>query len=68
MIRELKLTDGLEVPVCGDSPGERTMSHLWRDAMRFIDRMDTQQWMFVLVGMIVLGLVCMRGFGSRSNY
>ena len=44
------------------------MSHLWRDAMRYIDRLDTQEWMFVLVGMIVLGLVCMRGFGSRSNY
>ena len=41
---------------------------LWNVAMRFIERMDTQEWGLVLAAMIVLGFLCMRGFGSRANY
>ena len=36
--------------------------------MRTIDSMDTQEWMLVLIGVIVVGFLCMRGFGSRSQY
>jgi len=39
-----------------------------RDVMRFIDRMDTQDWLLALLAVVVVGLFCMRGFGSRSNY
>jgi len=35
---------------------------------RYVSRMDFQQWLLVLVGVIVVGLVCLRGYGSRSNY
>jgi hypothetical protein len=42
---------------------------------RFIDeithsagRLDREQWIMVSVLVLVLGLVCMRGFGSRTNY
>jgi hypothetical protein len=31
-------------------------------------RLDRTQWLFVFVGIVVIGFVCMRGFGSRSNY
>ena len=47
---------------------EPTMNRLWQDAIDLIDGMGTQEWMLVLVGVIVLGFFCMRGFGSRSNY
>ena len=33
-----------------------------------IDRMDMQDWVLVLFAMIIVGFICMRGFGSRSNY
>lgn len=44
------------------------MSDLWRDAMRLINAMDPQEWLLVLLGVIVVGLFCLRGFGSRSRY
>ncbi len=47
------------------------MDHVWRlwnVVMRFIERMDTQEWAIVLAAMIVVGFLCMRGFGSRANY
>ena len=31
-------------------------------------RLDRTQWLCVFVGIVVLGFVCMRGFGSRANY
>jgi len=33
-----------------------------------IDRMDMQDWVVVLFIMILVGWICMRGYGSRSNY
>ena len=44
------------------------MSRLWNDIMRTIDGMNSQEWGLVLAGMIVVGLLCLRGFGSRSGY
>jgi len=29
---------------------------------------DRHQWLLALVVGMVLGVLCMRGFGSRSNY
>ena len=33
-----------------------------------LDRMGPQEWLLVLAAMIVVGCVCLRGFGSRSQY
>ena len=44
------------------------LNQFLRDAWRFIDHMTPQHWFYVLVVAIVLGFVCLRGFGSRSNY
>ncbi len=44
------------------------MGYLWRDAVRVINSMDPQEWLLVLLGVIVVGLFCLRGFGSRSRY
>ena len=44
------------------------MDQFCRDVMRFIERMDAQDWLLALVAVVVVGLFCMRGFGSRSDY
>jgi hypothetical protein len=30
--------------------------------------MGTQQWLLVLAAVIVIGVLCLRGFGSRAEY
>ena len=44
------------------------MDQFYHVIMRFLDRMGPQEWLIVLAAMIVVGLFCMRGFGSRSQY
>ena len=44
------------------------MSQLFREVMRFIEHLDAQQWLLLLLGVVLIGLFCMRGFGSRSGY
>jgi len=44
------------------------VGHLWREVMRVVNSMGTQEWVLVLVGVIVVGFFCLRGFGSRSQY
>lgn len=44
------------------------VGNFWRHALMTIDRMDMQDWVMVLFSMIVVAFVCMRGFGSRTNY
>ena len=33
-----------------------------------VERMDSNQWIGVSVVAMVLGALCLRGFGSRTNY
>ena len=44
------------------------MSQLSRDVIRFIEQMDAQDWLLALLAVVLIGLFCMRGFGSRSDY
>ena len=44
------------------------MDHLWRETMYYVNGMGSHQWELVLAAMILVALVCMRGFGSRSQY
>ncbi len=44
------------------------MGHIYREVMRFLIQMDAQEFLFVLMGLAVLGMICLRGFGSRSSY
>lgn len=44
------------------------MGHYFRVAMHYIEHLDTQQWLLVFIVAVGIGAVCMRGFGSRSNY
>ena len=44
------------------------MGHIWRELLRYIDRMGTWEWSLALAAMIVVAVICMRGYGSRSRY
>jgi hypothetical protein len=44
------------------------MGQFYRQVIRFLEQLDTQEWVLVLLGLVVVGFVCMRGFGSRSDY
>jgi hypothetical protein len=44
---------------------------LWRyidTITRTASQLDRQQWVILSILVLVLGMVCMRGFGSRNNY
>ena len=30
--------------------------------------LDRQEWVMLLMGVTLFGVMCMRGFGSRNNY
>lgn len=36
--------------------------------LHYADQLSPQQWVIVLAVMIIFGFLCMRGYGSRSNY
>jgi hypothetical protein len=38
------------------------------EVLDLVNRMDSQQWLYTLAIVVVLGLVFLRGFGSRSSY
>jgi hypothetical protein len=44
------------------------MGYLWREILRYADRMGPREWFLVLAAMLIVAVVCMRGFGSRSQY
>jgi hypothetical protein len=45
------------------------MVYNWiREVMHYADRLNPQQWLLVLAVVIIIGLICLRGFGSRSQY
>jgi NADPH:quinone reductase-like Zn-dependent oxidoreductase len=44
------------------------MSHVLAELMYYVNRMGPQQWVLVLGAAIIVGVFCLRGFGSRSNY
>jgi hypothetical protein len=44
------------------------MGHIWREIARLINQMGMREWFWVLAAMILVGVVCLRGYGSRSKY
>jgi hypothetical protein len=53
-------------------PGEHAMlNYLW-DAggrvIRLTGEFNRTQWIFILVGVVIAGFLCLRGFGSRKDY
>lgn len=44
------------------------MSRIYHSLMTTIDHLDIQDWLLVFVGVVIIGIFCLRGFGSRSSY
>jgi hypothetical protein len=44
------------------------LMNLWHQLWIYADRMGPRGWVAVLAAMIIVALLCMRGFGSRSQY
>lgn len=36
--------------------------------MRYLEGLTLREWLWVLIGVVVVGMICLRGFGSRSSY
>jgi len=41
------------------------MWHYYNLAMKYVAHLDRQSWFFILLGVVVIGAFCMRGFGIR---
>ncbi len=50
------------------SCGDATMTQVVHELTRYVDHMSLQQWTLLLIAVIALGMLCLRGFGSRANY
>jgi hypothetical protein len=44
------------------------MHDLYIHAQRWVNGLDKQEWLLMLVAAMVLGFFLLRGFGSRTNY
>ena len=40
----------------------------WSEAQSWVNGLDRQAWLLILCVVVVIGALCLRGFGSRSNY
>jgi len=44
------------------------MWYYYHRAMHYAESLESHEWFLVLAGVVVIGVVCMRGFGSRNKY
>jgi hypothetical protein len=44
------------------------MGHYFREAIHWIEHMNRLHWVIVLTVAALVGILFMRGFGSRSGY
>ena len=44
------------------------VSEIWNGAMQFVNHLDRNGWIIVLFSVLLIGSMCLRGYGSRSNY
>lgn len=44
------------------------MWYYYNRVMHYTDSLDKQDWFLLLLCVVVIGVVCMRGFGSRAKF
>lgn len=44
------------------------MQGYYKQILRLVDGMSPQEWIIVMAVLVVAGLFCFRGFGSRTRY
>jgi hypothetical protein len=64
---EVDFIEGVEA-AWGIFRRESSMSHFFREILRYGDHLGPHGWFWVLAAMILVGVICLRGFGSRSQY
>ena len=48
--------------------GSDEIGRYWDQLMHWVNGLDRQSWFLVLCGVLVVGALCLRGFGSRKHY
>ncbi len=46
----------------------RPVWQISRQAMSYVSHFGPQEWLLSFLAVVGIGIVCMRGFGSRSTY
>ncbi len=44
------------------------MQEIASEVLSFINQMEPRHWVFALAAVIIVGFVCMKGVGSRTQY
>ena len=44
------------------------MNDIYTHALKWINSLDKQDWMLILIAAVVIGFFCLQGMGSRKNY
>ena len=44
------------------------MNSFFRDIVRYVDQMGTQEYFIAVAIAIAIGYFCLKGFGSRAEY
>jgi len=44
------------------------MGQLYRQAMQWFNSLDRQEWLLVLIFVVIAGFLCLRGMGSRKQF
>lgn len=61
----------IELHLLGSAAAKHRVGTMWQayhKAVLTVNHFGMQEWFFVLVGVVIFGAFCMRGFGSRSGY
>jgi hypothetical protein len=51
-----------------ENPMIHFLYEIYYQMLHYGNRLHPQQWVLLLAVMLLLGALCLRGFGSRSNY
>jgi len=43
-------------------------SQLYRESIRAVNHWDHHAWLWALAAVVLVGFLCLRGFGSRTSY
>ena len=44
------------------------MSYFFQETLRLLTRLSAEEYLLLFIVTISLGVLCLRGFGSRSRY
>lgn len=44
------------------------MAGAYDQLMRYVEHMGSTQWIVLVFAVVMFGVLCMRGYGSRSDY